>query len=435
MTGKTNIGARARTIEVTLINAPSGTVTVTASNGSKTVTKNTETGTVSIAVPEDGTWVLTASANGETSSIGQVVIKNVQNDSLYFGKIYGAYWDGSSSSAWVRTDDATSFSDPVPYVLNSTTYSSPFDSIMPWSGMVRVTDVNAGELVSIPKFYYKMELTEPGIKIQISETKFPGFMTSPAHADRGDGKGERDIVYIGRYHSASNYKSTSNVLPANSIGMVAARTGTTSVGDGIYLMDYAMLWTIWMLYLVEFSDWNSQAKIGYGCGTANSESRVRTGKTDSMPYHTGTVLSSRTAYGTGVQYRYIEDLWANVLDMVDGIRINDFAVYVTNNPAENSASSGELIGYRISQNNLISDWKKPFNHANVPWALIPASAFTTVAQTYVTDSVSYNDAGTRMSFGGSYMNDSLLYGLFKQDFTFKDTATAVSRGCRLQKLP
>lgn len=124
------------------------------------------------------------------------------------GHIFGVTWDGSSSTSLTRTDDAVDFPDPVPYISGATSYSSPFDNIMPWSGMVKVEDSEAGTLVEIPKFWYKLTKDGSALSIQITNQETDGFSVSPAHMDRGDGKGERDVVYIGRYHCGSTaYKS------------------------------------------------------------------------------------------------------------------------------------------------------------------------------------------------------------------------------------
>ena len=60
--------------------------------------------------------------------------------------IYGAKWGGSSNPAWTRTDAAAGFPDPNPAVNNGNG-SSPFDDLMPWSGMEVVDDATAGKLV------------------------------------------------------------------------------------------------------------------------------------------------------------------------------------------------------------------------------------------------------------------------------------------------
>lgn len=257
--------------------------------------------------------------------------------------IYGVSWDGTSTTSWTRTDDAVGFNDPVPYLSGASNYGSPFDNLMPWSGM-QISDRTAGKMVSIPKFWYKIEQTPGnGMKIQIADKEVEGFHVSPAHMDRGDGKGERDVVYIGRYHCASDYKSKTGVKPVASITRSSARTSIHNLGTNIWQSDFAMRFTLWLLYIVEFADWNSQTKIGAGCG--NNSSTENMGYTDSMPYHTGTTLSSRTSKGLGTQYRNIEGLWDNVLDWTDGAYYNNSGMNIILNPANFSDSAGgTLIG-------------------------------------------------------------------------------------------
>lgn len=105
--------------------------------------------------------------------------------------IYGVEWSGTSQTSWLRTDDAALFADPNPYYSGmSGTPSSPFDEILPWSGMVVSEDAEAGTVVSIPKFWYKITQNSStmSLKIQISMTQEDGFVCSPAHMDRGDGR-------------------------------------------------------------------------------------------------------------------------------------------------------------------------------------------------------------------------------------------------------
>ena len=274
--------------------------------------------------------------------------------------VYGVdFTNMAATSKCTRTDDAANFADPQPAVAGGTG-SSPFDNIMPWSGMVRSTDPNAGEVVAIPKFYFKWETD--GTKatgLKISMTKVAGFKTSPAHMDRGDGKGERDVVYVGRYHSCSTYKSTTGQLPKFDITRSAARTAAHSLGSNVWASDFATRVTIWMLYLVEFADWNSQAKIGYGCGNNSSPENV--GASDSMQYHTGTMQTDRTTYGVGVQDRYIEGLWDNVYDWMDGCYYSANSMSVILNPNNFSdTENGTVIGTLVANNWIasfaVSDW-------------------------------------------------------------------------------
>ena len=92
------------------------------------------------------------------------------------GHIYGAEWNGTSTTAWTRTDEAVGFPDPNPYVAGATSYGSPFDDISPWKDMTIVEDAEAGTMVKIPKFWYTLTQTNGGgMKIQIANEETEGF--------------------------------------------------------------------------------------------------------------------------------------------------------------------------------------------------------------------------------------------------------------------
>ena len=348
--------------------------------------------------------------------------------------IYGAEWAGGSDPSWVRTDAAVGFSNPNPYYSGmSTTPSSPFDNIMPWAGMRRVTDANAGELVEIPKFYYKWTRDGVKMKLQISMSQFDGSHVSPAHADRGDGVGERDYVYVGRYHCSTNdYKSTSGVIPKASIKRSTARSSIHNLGSKIWQMDYAMWWTVNMLYLVEFADWNSQAKIGYGCG--DNSNTHNSGATDSMGYHTGTMQSSRTTYGSGTQYRYIEDWWGNVRDWCDGIYFSGADVYCIKNPSAFSDSTGgtKVRTRSTGSSGYIKAWNTP-SADGFEYALYP-SDHSASEGTYVCDYCSYSSSGVVLYVGG-YYSQGQYYGAFYLGGSYQASYSSVYIGCRLMVLP
>ena len=323
--------------------------------------------------------------------------------------IYGVdFTNMATTSKCTRTDDATNFADPQPAVAGGTG-SSPFDNIMPWAGMVRSTDPNAGEVVSIPKFYYKWETDGTKMTgLKISMEKKEGFSTSPAHMDRGDGKGERDIVYVGRYHSCSTNKSTTGQMPKTKITRSAARTAVHSLGSNVWQFDFATRVTIWMLYLVEFADWNSQAKIGYGCG--NNSSAENVGSSDTMQYHTGTMQANRTDYGVGVQYRYIEGLWDNVYDWMDGCYYSADGMSVILNPNNFSdTENGTVIGTPVANN-----WIASF--AVSDWAIYPNSTTGGSPTTGSCDSWNYNSSSPCLYCGGSY-DCYEYYGLFCVDYS------------------
>ena len=191
-------------------------LTLDTNNPSKTITV-TRAGTGAISAQCEPSSVASVSVSGNQITVtgldsgSATVTVNVAADSNYnapaaktcsvqvsFSEIYGVEWDGTASTVWSRTDAAELFSDPSPAVNNGNG-SSPFDTIMPWAGMVVEDDATAGKLVKIPKYWYKWTRSGNTMKLQISNGPEDGFLVSPAHADRGDGQGERDYVYVGRY--------------------------------------------------------------------------------------------------------------------------------------------------------------------------------------------------------------------------------------------
>ena len=415
----------AATITVT---CPAGS-SVTCANGDTTLTQTAASGTAVFTVGNAGTWTVTATLDGESAS-GEVVISadgESKSITLQYVHIYGVLWDGTSTTALSRTDDAAGFSDPVPAVSGGSG-NSPFDTLLPWSGMVRSTDPQAGELVAIPKYWYKWTKSGSTIKLQIADGPAEGFLVSPAHCDRGDGHGERDVVYVGRYHChTSNWKSQTGGKPKADITRSSARSSIHNLGSTIWQWDWAMDWTIKMLYLVEYADWNSQTKIGYGCG--NNSSTENMGQTDGMTYHTGTKQSSRTTYGVGVQYRHIEGLWDNVYDWVDGCYYNSNGLNIILNPNNFSDSSGGISastpssGYPSALRVVEADdnqWIVPQNSGGSD-------------STYVPDLWYFYASYPCLFVGGSY-GQSLNHGLFFVNCNSATDAFA-NVGCRLMKLP
>lgn len=401
--------------------------TVTAQCEDKTVTGTVpENGSIKLYLPIAGTWTVTATLGDETTTATVEVTEYKDYPlELAYVHIYGASWDGTSTTKWSRTDEAAEFTDPVPYVAGASSYGSPFDTLQPWAGMVK-SERTGGTMVAIPKFWYLLEQTGSGMSIKIADKKVAGYSVSPAHMDRGDGNGERDVVYVGRYHCASGYKSKTGSPPLTSMTRSVARANIHGLGSAIWQCDFAMRFTLWLLYIVEFADWNSQAKIGYGCSPSSNTFAM--GYTDSMPYHTGTDQSSRATYG-GTQYRNIEGLWDNVYDWCDGCYNNGDGLNIILNPANFSDSSGgTAVG--VPSNGWPSAFRVKAN-GDFP-VFIPTSASGSDA-TYSCDYWSFSSSGPCLCVGGGCGRGS-YYGLFCVGC---DTASSCSGsvGCRLQELP
>lgn len=442
----------AYTVEISLgtyytlnITTPESTLigkNITITNGVDSATaKFSASGTAKKNIKFTGSVTISSTDGVNTASITITVSSGTQSYSvdLRFVQIYGVEWDGTNTTALSRTDDAAEFTNPVPYYSGmSGTPSSPFDSIAPWSEMT-VSDRTGGKMVKIEKFYFKWTKTGIKMKLQIIPGIYSAYalaneyQISPAHRDRGDGVGERDVVYVGRYHCASSdYKSRGGEKPKASITRATARQAIANLGADIWQYDIAMLETIWMLYLVEFADWNSQAKIGYGCG--NNSSTENMGYTDSMPYHTGTMLTSKTTYGVGTQYRNIEGIWDNVVDWCDGIYFNGADIYGILKPSQYSDTTG---GTKIGTRPTTAGWTSAFAFSSATgfeWFMYPSAVGGTDGSDYISDYCDYHASGVVLCVGGNYYQYQ-NHGVFCLAGDSAASVQSASVGSRLQELP
>lgn len=251
-------------------------------------------------------------------------------------KIYGVLWGATANSKLVRTDDAALFEDPFPkrivtpeyeseYSIHPVEGSSPFDNIAPWSEIKKQT-ISDNEMVSIPKFYYKYTSLEGNaFKLQISPTQLAGFSISPAHADRKDGKGERNTVYVGRYIcAADDYKSKTGAELKKDY-YASFRRAIQNFGTGWYVMDWAMWATIQMLYLVECADFSFGKVFQIYDRGGGFSPVVITGSTDNIDYPTGANYWKENSYAMqDTQYRWLEGLLFQDNVLIDGALIEGY---------------------------------------------------------------------------------------------------------------
>lgn len=331
--------------------------TVTATLGSTVLTK-TSTGTAVFTVGKAGTWAIKATKGDQTAEGTVSITASGQSKALTlsYANVFGVCWDTSNSStALMRLTPET---DPYGLVTKSVTTepvpavgtgagSSPFDSFMPWSGMKECNLNNAGAvtawkgdsgfsrsnnftMVFIPEFYVAAKRNGTKQYFYVSDKPKTGMTKHP-----GSGK------YVGRYTIPG---SKSGVTSTVNITRTTACSNAKKNGDKWHLYDFATYCAIIFLYVVEFADWNCQKKIGPGITNTSMHSN---GDTDNMKYHTG-----RTNDWTGdaqnpVQYRWIENLWGNVYQWVDGFNANGTAAYYCTDPskyADDTATGYTNIG-------------------------------------------------------------------------------------------
>ena len=417
----------------------SGKFTVSRKGDGTITATSSDTKIATIGAINQTTGEVTVNSVGDTTGTATIKVKVAESANYLapadkdvpvkaqFVTIYGVEWDWTSSgpTKGTRTDAAAGFSDPNPAVNNGNG-SSPFDNLMPWAGMVKETRTG-GVMVKEPKYWYKWTKTGKKLKLQIADGPVEGFHVDPVNMDRGDGLGELNFSYIARYHCASGtYKSETNKAQQVSITRSAARTSIHNLGANIWQMDFAQMWYVGMLFLVEFADWNGE-RIGRGCSASGS--KENNGKTDAMQYHTGTTAANRDTYGY-TQYRNIEGWWDNVYDWMDGCYYNSNGLNVIKNPNQFSDSAnGTLVGKPVA--GYPSDFTIP-TQSGLEWALFPSAAAGSTTN-YVPDVWDFYGSSPCLCRGGScYQYQSR--GPFCVSCCGASSAGA-GIGCRLQERP
>lgn len=425
------------------ITAPSGS-TVTAEKDGDVYSAAERSGTWEIPVPEYGIYTVKATLGNESATI-EVEVKKPEGI-IKYTNVFGVMWDYSNPSTaltrlrpttdpkgWVNTTVET---EPVAAV-GTGEGSSPFDNYYPWRDIEQYNiDNNAvsfkrredgfsqtlyDTVVYIPEFYYAVVDDSSGQKRYwyISNKPHDGFEKHP-----GSGR------YVGRYNTGANYVSKSNLAPLVNIKRSDARTGSHAKGDNWYQYDYATWCAVWLLYLVEYADWDSQKKIGRGYVDGNSYA-INSGSTDAMIYHTG--RAAGVDGKTAVQYRWIENPWGNVWEWIDGINFSDYAAWISLDNAnfkDDTTSGYTYTGVTLPTSNYI----KFLRYSSIcPWGFLSNESGGSET-TYIPDYV-YSNAGWRvLSVGGDYGNASNA-GLFCFSGSNASSNTHKLVGARLQYNP
>lgn len=403
----------------TNVDVDSGTITISALKSTNKLAANSTVFYVHIS----------AGSNYTSSAQGYYV----RVESLT--SVFGVSWDSSNpSTALTRLTKANDpnklvtvdiTTEPVPAV-GTGSGSSPFDSYMPWMGMEEYTlnnetgrvsakkgdpgftrtNINLPVMVKIPEFYYKIERVGSIFRYYVADGPVDGFHLHPGSE-----------CYVARYEAiAGNGSSLGNFLTSISSGNTAISTGVTradfrtrarNMASGFQLRDIAAWCAYDLLYLVEYADFNSQAKIGQGI--VNDTAAHKTGETDVMVYHTG--RAAGTDGKTAVQYRGIENPWGNVSEFIDGINILTQVAFICTEPesyADDTNDNYKSCGFTTPDSGFI----KELGFSSVfPWALLPDISGGGSSTTYIPDFV-YSSLGERVLNVGGHITSEQEAGLF-----------------------
>lgn len=217
-----------------------------------------------------GTFINNISVNG----IPQTITNNSVDIRIESNTIYGIERNitNNSATSWDRTDNAVGLIANATH--DGTEVQNDFDNLYPWSHMKTVNydptekmitatigdsnfkfDGSNGQVMTIvPEFYFTYWTDGTKEHWQISEyaieglTKVPGFM-------------------LGRYPSAkttdNKLMSASGMFPEVLRNITSFRNDSKAVGEDFGQMDWRYF-AVQLLYLVEYADYNSQAKLGNG---------------------------------------------------------------------------------------------------------------------------------------------------------------------------
>lgn len=421
---------------------------VTLVNGGTTLT-GTSTGTVKFYLPNTGTWTATATLSGETATDSKACSSYTDYTlELSYYKVFGVMWNyANQSTALTRL---TKSNDPNGLVnVNITTNpspavgtgagSSPFDAYYPWKEMEEYNIVSNAvsykkghssfsrtsrdTVVKIPEYYFKVVDVAGSSKryFYIADGPKAGFTKHP-----GSNR------YVGKYNTGAGYVTKSGLAPLTNITRATARTQSAAKGTKWWQYDFATWCAIQLLYLVEFADWNSQAKIGRGyVDKTYTDPAIASGGTDSMNYHTG--RAAGTDGQTAVQYRGIENLWGNVFDWVDGANFNAGAAYICTTPAnfaDDTTANYTNAGVTLPASGWIMKYGMS---AALPWALIPNTSGGSDS-TYVPDYV-YSTTGWAVLCVGGYLGNASAAGLFYFYANYASSGAGGWIGARLLFVP
>lgn len=213
-------------------------------------------------------------------------------------------------------------------------------------------------VVWIPQFWASIRLddVEQKLYIYLADEPLEGLSLHP-----GSGR------YVARYATGPNFVSRTGQDPVWGESRDYFRQGATAKGAGWAQYDIAAYSAVSLLYLVEWCDWDSQGAIGKGV-VQEVDMPAATGGTDGMTYHTG--RAAGTDGQTTVQYRWLENLWGNVAQWVDGFNTQDGQVYVCLDPQQWQ----DAVAQGYQQAGVVmpgAGWITSFSPGQLGWALLP----------------------------------------------------------------
>lgn len=432
---------------VVRVTAPGGS-TIVATKGTQQITASESAGVWYFDIPTYGDWTFTATSGSDnkTREITMSLLESkLYEISMDYRNCWCVMWDSSNTSTELTRvkpqDDplglctVTVPAEPVAGV-GVNIGASPFDAYAPfnkmreWNVMNQAITSKRGDpafsrgldtVVFVPYFWYRVYQDGTKTYYYLADTAgMPGMQLHP-----GSGK------CIGKYQTSSGYVSTTSSTPLVNVTRAAARAGYRARGTKWCQNYFAVYSAVRWLYLIEFADWNSQARIGRGY--VDGKAAINTGGCDAMTYHTG--RAAGTNGQTAVQYRWIENLWGNVFEWVDGVNFSDRVLYECHKPesfADDTQSGYTAVGLTLPSTKGYTSALGV--SATLPWAMpVPIDAAGSETTKIPDEVTTAADWRTFVVNGGwSY---GARAGLFYFDAGNDSASSLNSIGSRLCYLP
>ena len=283
----------------------------------------------------------------------------------------------------VLNDDGT-----VNYYLNPTN-----SALKEQGGSAILTGADGNVMVEVPKFWYKHTLVGDTHEWWVSNTPLEGYSVHPWFLEGG-------VTHQFRYYRAytptvvgGKLRSISGVTPTRNQTRATFRSQARANGTGWELCSWNAVNAIQLLFLTEYCTFNTQAVLGTG-NDEGADYGITTGQSNSI----GNASSGPTNNNTWMSYRGIENLYADVWEFIDGINIQNYKVFLNQNPSTfaDDVFTGDYINSGITvPANMADSYIKKISGNFIPTAVGGSSS------TFVTDAGWSSSAGTLVLFGGS----------------------------------
>ena len=302
-----------------LVGKPAGGVT--------TVTVTDGASNTNLVLPESGIVATT-----------QYVDDNINRLSTdYYQGPYGIQWDYATDT-YIRTGAkgytaiqslmrrcVVKADGTVNYYLN------PENSNFKADGTPSIlTGADGNVMVEIPKHYIKVETVGNVDSLNVSLTPETGYVLDLAFLKwNGTAMVEVPYRYFRAYEgfvSGGKLLSVSGATPTRSQTIATFRTQAMANGAGWHLSDWNLLNTIKRLCYIEFCDFIVTKYLGNGNDTG-SDYGITTGQSNAL----GNRSSNSTHNDKYMSYRGIENMYADIWEVVDGVNVNNYQFYVNGN--------------------------------------------------------------------------------------------------------